>query len=1054
MRVFVCACVLALACILSARASAQCSAIPSQWWRNSVDITGDQLINYGNTAAGAPWVKFTILVCDPTRVYFQHSTQYQFHYDFAHALLNPFTGMTRAQYDAVTLHATNQEAILGAVLVSPFTSAVPGAPREFGIQLVRNDAYTKEQVRDIFNTVRAALTNANGSRGYYMPTYEQRAAAEPHAAWFAEQGMPLADTGRWAVTDPIYAKGWAIGTLKYVPVSNIPGAYASGQLTHADILLTDGIPAELPYLAGIVSLAAGTPNSHVALLAQTYGTPCVALLNEQSRAEAQALVGRRVLLRAHEPPFRSPRVDLVDASSLQGQQLAEVLALKNTGPLAITPMQLSGVVYRDCDQLSPADISRVGGKAANYGILRRSIPESARKAMALTFDVWSAYLDQPLSNGNTLRQEIQLRLGAHQWPPNPQQLSGDLAYIRSLFTGPATTFSPGLQASIIAALQDPAFNFDPNTKIRFRSSTNVEDSASYTGAGLYDSFSGCLADDLDADTVGPSICDPAEANERGVFRAIKRVFASFYNDNAFSQRLRLGVNESQVGMAILVHHSFPDETELANGVAVLERVDANYAYIHLTLQPGALSVTNPPLGVIPEQVDLEIFGGIYPRLIRSSNLVQLGDSVMEMPDDYVELGQYIMRAAARYVEEGGGAMTSLDFEFKKTVFNGGMIEVKQIRPLPQPSTTPSITPFMLGTPMPFVTYQGELREPLGTMRMKTALTITARGQWLTEANRAAGLIDSIEGSLDVGCDRIEIAGPITALPQHAYSNQVSGARTTGVHAFRVANVPNPRTYSITVPNIPLLVAPSESPVLLLSDFGNGTSGGHYVLPFEAVYNAPVPIVPSLGGPTTTIEDGAALCALSSIRPVRTGLVDENTTLPGVSVRATYWHPAGVDLAAGYTAPVVGEMHSTITGLTTAPLQLSSDDAQVFIPHHHNFGISLLYEPRRDPAVTARQLRELRRRNADLLFFQTSGADMQTRFFVEPCARCDADIDDGSASGRPDGGVTIDDLIYMLTQFEQGTLEADLDDGSNTGAIDDAVTIDDLIYMLRRFEAGC
>jgi len=41
----------------------------------------------------------------------------------------------------------------------------------------------------------------------------------------------------------------------------------------------------------------------------------------------------------------------------------------------------------------------------------------------------------------------------------------------------------------------------------------------------------------------PSQCDPSENNECGVFRAIKRVYASFYNDNAFIERLRHGIDE-------------------------------------------------------------------------------------------------------------------------------------------------------------------------------------------------------------------------------------------------------------------------------------------------------------------------------------------------------------------------------------------------------------------------------------------------------------------------------------------------------------------------------
>ena len=68
--------------------------------------------------------------------------------------------------------------------------------------------------------------------------------------------------------------------------------------------------------------------------------------------------------------------------------------------------------------------------------------------------------------------------------------------------------------------------------------------------------------------------------------------------------------------------------------------------------------------------------------------------------------------------------------------------------------------------------------------------------------------------------------------------------------------------------------------------------------------------------------------------------------------------------------------------------------------------------------------------------------------------CPADLDDGSGTGIPDGGVTIDDLLYYLDLYARGVLAADLDDGSGTGTHDGGVTIDDLLYFLTRYSAGC
>jgi hypothetical protein len=55
---------------------------------------------------------------------------------------------------------------------------------------------------------------------------------------------------------------------------------------------------------------------------------------------------------------------------------------------------------------------------------------------------------------------------------------------------------------------------------------------------------------------------------------------------------------------------------------------------------------------------------------------------------------------------------------------------------------------------------------------------------------------------------------------------------------------------------------------------------------------------------------------------------------------------------------------------------------------------------------------------------------------------------------PDGGVTIDDLLYYLQLFQVGAVAADVDDGSGTGTPDDGVTIEDLLYYLGRFANEC
>ncbi len=68
--------------------------------------------------------------------------------------------------------------------------------------------------------------------------------------------------------------------------------------------------------------------------------------------------------------------------------------------------------------------------------------------------------------------------------------------------------------------------------------------------------------------------------------------------------------------------------------------------------------------------------------------------------------------------------------------------------------------------------------------------------------------------------------------------------------------------------------------------------------------------------------------------------------------------------------------------------------------------------------------------------------------------CFADIDDGSGAGVPNGAVDVNDLLYFLGVFEEGSANADLDNGSGDGIPDGGVDIRDLLFFLEHFELGC
>ena len=135
--------------------------------------------------------------------------------------------------------------------------------------------------------MRAAVNAAPSVPFFYFPTFEQQDSADGTAQSLAAAGIPLGSTARWLHGDVCYAFGWAHGRLVYVAGEDIADAYADGTLGPDDILLTDGVPAEIPFVAGVLSLAPSTPSSHVAILAGDWEIPFAFLARPESVDAAQ-----------------------------------------------------------------------------------------------------------------------------------------------------------------------------------------------------------------------------------------------------------------------------------------------------------------------------------------------------------------------------------------------------------------------------------------------------------------------------------------------------------------------------------------------------------------------------------------------------------------------------------------------------------------------------------------------------------------------------------------------------------------------------------------------
>jgi hypothetical protein len=626
------------------------------------------------------------------------------------------------------------------------------------------------------------------------------------------------------------------------------------------------------------------------------------------------------------------------------------------------------------DTATPDDIVRIGGKAANYGFLRRAIPQNARIGIAFTFDLWNDYLDQPIDGGATLRERIATLLAPFPtYPPDDfDALFGALDDARDLIDD-AADFTPAQKTIIIAALQ----RFNPNLPIRFRSSTNVEDSEVFTGAGLYESESGCLADDLDDDDEGPSRCDASRENERGVFRALRKVFQSFYNDNAYLERLRHRVDESTVGMAVLVNHTFTDDTELANGVATLRATSPTSAIVSIVSQPGAFSVTNPEGDGLPEVVEVFVFeDSRIPSLRQGAERLPLGATVLELPAEYTALTNLLVAVGHAFGQFHGETQYNIEFEYKKITGEG--LDLKQVRRLP--SITASETqPVLINTAVQLCTFQGEHGDVFANYRLKS--------RWqprfttgLVLADGPAVYAAATHQYVDGGGVR-ELAGAPSTWPgaMHASFDPQSPGVLGFAESWTVGDGGSRRSMTLQT-LVPTGVGPSAIPIVFPDDLG---------FSLAAEYDTPVPYLDFNDTLALRSEEDTLLYLCGDQVPLTQGhhLLNRTFTHGTVSIGANfYWPPAPTGAVAGYTAPLDRWVETTIDGVVTDPVVLHGYFSQTYRPEHHNFNENFIFDPHLEEDFDSAILAQWDAKGIQALFRPASSADPRWVLALTPDGR--------------------------------------------------------------------
>ena len=495
------------------------------------------------------------------------------------------------------------------------------------------------------------------TRSYvYEPTFEQEEQARGLLGEYAQNRIEVRfrqDSGQ----NVVYTQGWGVGRISLVSSEeDLKSKIAAGQIGPESLLILNAAVNELPPVAGMIMNVPLTEASHLVLLAQMYGIPLVYEKNSfQNRASSQGNWGFLVSEKGSESSY-----GLVD--ELEPAEVQELRSYRVQKKLKIQ-VDWTAKEILETASLRPDQVGAYGGKSTKFGMLRRLIPANTRSvAYALPLSYYKQYISTATYQGMTLEAFIQKTLSSLGSNPTYIAVEQNMAVLREAFKKSQipVSFFENLRTDLQTKFPGSA------KRLKLRSSSNVEDGAEFNGAGLYESegvcLSGCTKDDF--------------------AKGFVKVWGSLFTVRGFWARHQFGVDESLVGMGILIHE--PYKGELANGVAKIQIVRGEDSGLSDFEVMGVLgedeSVTNPNEKGGNEYVKMSDGKISQHRPLKG---FPVGRLMMEQ-QHYKNLNQLMLKVAQQW--PGTSRVIEIESEWKLILQNGQeTVHVKQVREVPQVS---------------------------------------------------------------------------------------------------------------------------------------------------------------------------------------------------------------------------------------------------------------------------------------------------------------------------------------------------------------------------------
>jgi hypothetical protein len=597
------------------------------------------------------------------------------HYDFmVQAFPDLFAGLTTAQYTELTLHPATREFFAGTV--SLYLDAEKGFFYGFTVWDDPQDETSTVTEADVEATWSGLQERFLIGDLVWVPnTAAQLEAAE---TW-GETAFPV--HGLADIPYEVYNQGEAYGTLQLYTLDSLEEATEEADYGYQNILAIEEAPTDLErVVSGFITGSRQGALSHLAVRSASRGTPNCYVQNVLT--ELASWEGQLVRFECGADGYTIESTTEAEAEAWWESIRPEPVDVCTPNFLAT---DFPGLLELPTTTEEERDLGKCtyGTKGTNLATLYPLIDAQYRLD---GFLIPMSYYDDFVS---TTEWSVDLGsgLGMHSFQETLEAWHADATFLADADVrrdrldaireamGDATV-DPALLDAVGDRIVDVFGN--ATTMVRFRSSSNAEDSIGFTGAGLYESESVCVADNRDLDDEGPSLCDPEKPDEETVEDGLKDVWKSLWNMRAWEERDWYGIDHLSVAMGVLCDTRTADEQ--ANIVAFSGNIaspdDDRYL---VDAQEGELDVVSTEPGVYPETDLLTIEDGVVTDIERVAQSTEIDEVLTDA--ELSELGAVFYDIAQVFPQDGEvPADQDLLWDTEWKFDADGQLIIKQIRP--------------------------------------------------------------------------------------------------------------------------------------------------------------------------------------------------------------------------------------------------------------------------------------------------------------------------------------------------------------------------------------